>query len=285
MKLSIIFPSNRPDAFFNMFLPSINQLSYLKKHMVITFIMVYQGAEWTYKKLEEAEKKMEAINENFISFEQPKIMAMCLSRDIGIRLKECDYFMQTDDDVIFRPGTKCYPYSSGQRFHQCIEYMEHFSKCGFVMCSGSLGGSVQKLEISSTKTGLFATQRGIIFRYIPNHDYYGATINGIGSMQDTIITYRLLENGFFPAKQFNNPTIHRTTLGKNAVLSNEQTGGSVLHNRKILEQNNLKYIRDRYDDPTWEHSKSKLPKKLKEILIANFGKIITKERIFKNDYK
>lgn len=284
-KLSIIFPSNRPHSFFNMFLSSLDNLSILKTYMDVTIIMIYQGEKWTKEKIEKAKNQMKENNWNFIVHDQPIIRAMCLSRDIGIHITDSDYFMQTDDDVIFRSGTKCYPQNSGIRFYQCIEYMEKFQNCGFVMCAGSLGGSVQKLEISSTKTGLFATQRGLIFRYIPGHDYYGKTIQGIGSMQDTIITYRLMEKGFYGAKQFNNPTIHRTTLGKNAKLSNKMTEGEFLHDRKVLENNNLKYIQDRYDDPNWEHSKGKLPKRLKEIFIKNGGdERIFKQRIYKMNF-
>ena len=142
------------------------------------------------------------------------------------------------------------------------------------MCEGSLGGSVQKREISSTKVGLFATTRGLILRNIGLGKIVRGTKHLLGGLEESIFCYHLIEEGYYPAKQFNNPTLNKNYSGVNKE-------GSFIHDEKVWDKNCAGYIRDRYDDPNWDYQKKRLPRALKNKLNYYFGDKITKERIFK----
>lgn len=279
MILSINLPTNNPTDYFNILEPSLIHLKSLLHYCDVEFSFIFQRP-WSNEEVKRAKKYL--INKGFRfkmnAATAKKEPSMTYLRNKGIiNSPDADYYMMIDDNHRFGSGTPKYPFDSGIRYSQCLKYMEHFPACGFVMCEGSLGGSVQKLEISSTPVGLFATTRGLILRNIDVYKIFKNTFHLIGGLEESIACYHIIENGYFPAKQFNNPTY---PVNNHGIDNN-----SIIHNQEIWNNNCAKYIRNRYQDQDWNYQKRKLPKGLKKWFIRNGGdERIFKQRIFKMNF-
>jgi len=279
MLLSINLPTNNPDDYFNILDPSLVHLTSLLDYCAVEFSFIFQRP-WSNEQVKRA--KGSILDNGFIfkmnGATAKKKPSMTYLRNMGIITSPgANFYMIIDDNFKFKSGTPKYPIDSGIRYSQCLEYMKHFPNCGFVMCEGSLGGSIQKLEISSTQVGLFATTRGLILRNIGVYKIFGNTSHLLGGLEESIACYHIIEEGFYPAKQFNNPTIN-SNMGK-------PDGGKFIHSQEIWNQNCAKYIRNRYQDQNWDYQKRKLPKGLKKWFIKNSGdKRIFKQRIFKMNF-
>lgn len=279
MLLSINLPTNNPDDYFNLLQPSLIHLKSLLNFCEVEFSFIFQRP-WDNESVIEAH---EYLFQNGFIFKMNTATAknkpsMCNLRNIGIiNSPNADFYMMIDDNHRFGSGTPKYPIDSGIRYSQCLYYMKGFPNCGFIMCEGSLGGSVQKLEISSTPVGFFATARGLILRNIGAYKIFGNTSHLLGGLEESIACYHIIEEGFFSAKQFNNPTYPANNHGVD--------NNSFIHNQEIWNQNCAKYIRSRYQDQDWDYQKRKLPKGLKKWFIRNGGdERIFKQRIFKMNF-
>lgn len=280
LKVSFSVPTHRPDEYFTYFESSLEHIECMLDFCDVEIAFVFQKP-WNRNNIELATDNL--INKGFtvqIGFDKASYCpSMTSFRNQSFMISsDADFYIVADCNFEFSYGTKQYPYSSGERYIECLRYLNYFQKCGFVMCEGSLGGSVQKTEISSTKTGLFATTRGIVVRNIGWEKLFKDTTHLIGGLEESVLCYHLIEEGFYPAKQFNNPTRHKAKKKADENLSG-------IHDTNIWANNCGKYICERYNDPDWNHHKKKLPKGLKEILINNFGKEITKTRMFRKDFK
>jgi len=279
MILSINLPTNNPSDYFKILEPSLIHLTSLLDYCTVEFSFIFQRP-WSNTEVKRAKRNI--LNNGFIfkmnTATAKKKPSMTHLRNIGIiNSPGADFYMLIDDNHKFGSGTPKYSIDSGIRYSQCLIYMNHFPRCGFVMCEGSLGGSVQKLEISSTPVGLFATTRGLILRNIGAYKIFGNTSHLIGGLEESIACYHIIEKGFFPAKQFNNPTY---PVNNHGVDNN-----SIIHNEKIWNDNCAKYIRNRYQDQNWDYQKRKWPKGLKKWFIRNGGdERIFKQRLYKMNF-
>lgn len=284
MKITLNIPSNNPESFFNILLPSIEHLKELKGEDGENEITFYLIAQRPWSDIDISLASMAVISEGFnfeytyvVNQEKPSMFHL---RSIGIvKSLNTDYFLMMDDNFRFTSGTPKYAASSGKRYLQCINYLQKYSNCGFVMCEGSLGGNIQKWEISSTITGLFATTRGIVFRNIGADYLCRKTPRLIGGLEESVFCYHIIEEGYYPAKQFNNPTQHKDKAKKGEVKS-------IIHDQSIWEDNCQWYIRSRYDDPQWTHSSKRWPIGLKKKFLEVGGiKEVFEKRINRVDYK
>jgi hypothetical protein len=147
--------------------------------------------------------------------------------------------------------------------------MDAFENCGYVMCEGSLGGSIQKLMIKPTSAGLVSTQRGIFFRNLNKHGknvWPADCLNIPGTCEETIICYDIISKGYFPAKQFNSPTQHRDKI---KVEPNKNKG--TIHDLDTLQKGAIKYIREKYKTSTWTNDTRFFPKELIQQYLKSGG--------------
>ena len=281
MKISINIPTNNPDSYFLNFHGSLPFIFRLRDYCEVELFYIFQYP-WTIEQIKKVKIEVEDLGFKFNSTVEHSrdVPSMTYLRNLGIIYSSnSDYFFFADDNLIFSSGTPKYQESSGERYAQVLEYLETYKNCGFVMCEGSLGGAIQKWEISSTKTGLFATARGLILRNIGKEKIFRSTNNLIGGLEESVACYHIIEEGFYPAKQFNNPTKHPHS-------SRPGVNGSItIHNEEIWDSNCAKYIRDRYDDQSWTHNSKKWPSGLKEKYLKNNGdKDIFKQRVFRMNF-
>ena len=275
--LSIAFPTNNPNAFRRCFLKSFSYLLSLKNIIEINICCIFQPP-WTKKEIAEVISKFKEMNcqLNYIFLiPMGKIPKMIHLRRLSMELSvEADYFLMIDDNLEFKAKIGNRLQDSGERYSQCIKYLETYKTCGLVQCEGVFGGSHQKFNIQSSKAAYFWTARGLLLRNIGIEKMFGDTSRFVGGGEEPVVTYHIIENGFYPAKQFYSPTAHKREHHHVDVSNNsidKQAGsGSPINDLSIMYKNNFKYIRERYGDPTWELFK-RWPKGLKQMYLDNGG--------------
>ena len=262
-QIGIILPTNNPKSMTENFMPTLSALDELAPYA--TFLFLFQHP-WTED--EATRTILEISNHGFgVSYmitekgdwSQPaKIIKM---REMCAALRDdCDYYLFIDDDFKLSHGTRMFPYSSGKRYLQSLLYLEKHKKCGVINTKSFFGGHQWGLKIAPTKHDMYATNRGLFLRNMKDHGFLiapGAMQGLKGDLEESAIVFSRIELGYYPAKQMNNPTIHLT--GKLDQYDNDPLN---FHNRQVLEENVLKWIRTRYADPNWEYESKKLPRSL-----------------------
>ena len=291
-KVVFCFPSNNPDSYIKYFHTSLrNIVSLTKKHHVA--ISIIPQEPWTIDLIKKAADEVEKNGIYFTyQFEEKKIPApMAKLRYLSmLKVKLADYFIMCDDNFEF--GERCGTYigDSGERFCDCIEYMEKFKKCGFIMCEGSLGGWFQKYEIKSTNKQFFSTTRGIVIRNIGPEEIWEDSIHSVHRIEDAVACFSMISKGYFPAKQFNSPTKHKE-MNKDINIKGGASNQNELKKREWQDEdlygNSIyDYIRQKYDCPKWSLMERKIPEKVKENFIKNGGnEKIFKEYMYPLDFK
>ena len=165
-----------------------------------------------------------------------------------------------DDDFEFSGGTRLYHWSSGDHYSDVIEYLLQTVRCGSVMCTGHLGGTGKGRTIYPRMADLWATNRGLFLKRIPEMKLPLVptwSLQMRGAMEETAMVYSRIEQGLFPAKTMNTPTIHR-----NAGTAARDALDDPLHNIIYQDNHTTAHIRRIWNDPTWDYERRKLPKGL-----------------------
>ena len=278
-KLGIILHTNNPEEYFAVAGPSITWLRPMLKKVQVHFLFNFQPP-WTKKEL--TMEGVRLVNMGFgmdYVFSRPRerpVSTYKLRHDAAALLPDADWWMYCDDNLQFqKDGTACYPGGSAERYLQVIEYFNSFANCGVVMCEGSLGGAHAKYQIRPTLNGLIATSRGLFYRNTTGGKLHpGKEYKILGGMGETAPAFRLMSEGFFIAKQFNNPTRH---LHKHH-FRDELPKDHVTNYHKVIKPNAERYIRELYGDPDWTHELRYLPRKVKEMYKAAGGDMTIYQR-------
>lgn len=261
MKLGIILPTNNPQHMFEFFLPSLQHLSELSD--IATILINFNGSAWDKKRIGLAIGQIGAAGFKSKYIIEPKDLSeaplLRYRNDAAALAPQSDYYMFADDNLVFTIGTKAYPGNSALRYGEVLSYLEEFKNCGIVMCEGSLGGDIQKRQIRPSDNGLISTTRGLFFRNTTKGKsfYPEETLGLVSGMEESIIGFWLIEQGYFMAKQFNNPTQHKN---KSKIFANVPKAG--IHDIELLLDNAYRWIRERYCDSAWTHDSRRPPKGL-----------------------
>lgn len=178
----------------------------------------------------------------------------------GTVIEPGDITFNLDDDFEFSGGTRLYHWSSGDHYSDVIEYLLQTVRCGSVMCTGHLGGTGKGRTIYPRMADLWATNRGLFLKRIPEMKLPLVptwSLQMRGAMEETAMVYSRIEQGLFPAKTMNTPTIHR-----NAGTAARDALDDPLHNIIYQDNHTTAHIRRIWDDPTWDYERRKLPKGL-----------------------
>lgn len=257
-KLGILLPTNNPKEFHECLGPSVQYLVPLLKHADVAFLINFQPP-WDGQSISIAREYIHELGfkTHATLTEQRPYSAYVLRQQCADLWREADYYMLCDDNVIFSEhGTTAYPFSSAQRYHQVLRYFATFPTCGVVTCEGSLGGAIQRTDIRPTTSAIMATARGLFFRNIWKgqiHTEHELTLKG--GLGESILAYKLMEYGYYIAKQFNNPTRH-------LHLTKARARDGRLINDERFHGEALAYIRLRWNDRWWTHSSGKFPQGL-----------------------
>lgn len=259
MSLGIVLPSNNPDAYFGRFSPS---LSYLKEGLeqLALKICICAQPPWTEAALGEA--KYEAMEQGIdlravlVDAESPP--RMCFLRQQAASLfPNATVYMLADDNMSFARGqnTEEIPHTrtSGQCYAEVLDYMFHYARCGLVQCHTTAPVGVGR-SIRPTSNGLITTNKGLFIRNL-NRGFLWPQWSWkfLSSLEETVAGYSVLDQGYFPARQHQNPTLH--TIHK---IGDDDA----LHSHDLIYANAGRWVREFYNDPEWDHQSAYFPETL-----------------------
>jgi hypothetical protein len=112
-----------------------------------------------------------------------------------------------DDDFLFDGASSI--------INECCVYLEEHQDCGAILLGANLGGEGEKhgTDIYITNNGHLNTNRGILLRNrecLMNNSFHA-----LGALEDTIISFTCLLDGYYIARRLNVPithTVERNTL-------------------------------------------------------------------------
>jgi hypothetical protein len=201
MRLAFCFMSNRLDCLRSLInldydnnVPPYIIESYTKNILFnppIRDDIYIDGSQWNYKWL--------AVHTG-----SPKIDYFTLRQASLEMAGNADLIYVGDDDFIFGPG------ASGV-INECCLYMEEHLHCGAILLGANFGaeGAKHGNEIYITNHGHLNTNRGIIVRNrAPVMD---SNFHALGAMEDSIISFTCLMDGYYIARRLHVPIEHFVT--------------------------------------------------------------------------
>lgn len=245
-RITFILPTNKPHVLFEHAL-SASSLSSLMalKNKAFSFVL----SENTFSIMDLAEIRQRMINfdipyrHQLVTQETPVRLAR-LRSIAASAFPRSEYFMFADDNMEWSSGTDVYHKSSGGRYSECLFYLDHMTRCGGVACVGPLGGNHSRWKIRPTNK-MWYTDRGLIFRNaFEGKLFHPEALELAGGFDDPLPGFKLLEKGYYIAKQFNNPTRHfnRLNVGHGDVCGEDD---HQMHSRDLVGKIE-RYIMDRY---------------------------------------
>lgn len=271
--LGIIIPTNQPTEFFSVMHDTLVHLSPMLKQIRVSLLMTFQPP-WTKTQMQQVEARCAFLGLGFRSVfyrhKKGSTARMAHLRNAAAELlPQANWYMLADDNLRFMAhGTPCYAGGSAERYLQVIHYLNAFVNCGTVMCEGSLGGAAARLSIRPTKVGLIATARGLFFRNMGVPLYTTQECALLGSLEETYPAFRMMAQGMFVAKQFNNPTRH---LHRHSFRDVGLPPTHITNYAHVIKPNGERYVREVYDDPHWTHNGRYFPNAVWEAYKANAG--------------
>lgn len=262
IRLGIAFPTNEPNTTIDLLLPTIHHLRYLLEiqKIKVFFGIVFQPP-WTERQIRHVVNMVEA--EGFFIYYEVVPAAKSGAevklnwlRELSARkVAWCDYILMIDDDFKFTSGTKTVPKSSGQVYGEMIDYMERHPRCGIMETRAFLGGTQQGQKIIPIWDWIYYRGVGQLNRNLPEVNWImtpPSTYFMKGGMEDPLPAFSKMEMGYYCALRRNVPTIHRrkSKLASQVIL--DEKSFNCIH---VLNKNAYRWIRDRYDCPTWSQGK------------------------------
>lgn len=254
MKVCFIIPTNKPDVLDRYACSdlSLQNLESMKERCEVHFSLVLQPPFTTDKMIEIVDRIGSHgfyTAASIVPQENPARMAHL--RDIGAQqFASADYYCFWDDNLEACPGTNVYWMDTGRRYLQVLDYFEKFLRCGIVSCVGTRGGNHSGWTIKPSNR-LWGTDRGLWFRNAFRGELFHADdVKVLGGLEEPAAGFKLIENGFYFAKQFNNPTRHHGRMKQEYDGSAEETRDRDfrIHDRD-RNRASERLIMDRYGDP------------------------------------
>jgi hypothetical protein len=163
-------------------------------------------------------------------------------------LSNYDYIMQCDDDWVWRPD--------------CVKYYKYIEN--ILLCRQpdvlNVYGSRYSDKLISPKKCMIGTNRGLFIKtslLLDDQDWLKSISDLKYGLEESVLVFKALEKGgkFYA---IGGSPLERTYKSGNICYSNQ----SALHNLELIEQNCIKFIRDRYQDPKWDFRTGNFPKGL-----------------------
>lgn len=158
-----------------------------------------------------------------------------------------DYVMQCDDDFIWNP--------------ECVEYYKEIEKILEEHQPAVLNVFCSRYphELFEPKICMIGTNRGLFIKteLLKDRDWLNEIKNLKYGLEESVLVFKALENG----GKF--MVIGQSPLERTHKSGNIECGSpSILHDLTLIEQNCIKFIRERYD-LTWDFKTGNFPRGLK----------------------
>ena len=128
-----------------------------------------------------------------------------------IAIDDNDYVFWCDDDFRFANGSRSYLHASScDRIYDSCCYLDDNPGCGIVQHMTFFGGSQAGLKIVPVKGGYFETGIGFMMRG-REPPYIDERYNFCGAGNDVSVFITKIVNGYYIARNYNNPTRKKPT--------------------------------------------------------------------------
>lgn len=252
VKVVFLIPSNKPDILLNYALSdaSLCSLASLFNRHQACFSFALQPPFKSSDEIELAFNGYNAIwSATRMTQESPPRMPFLRQAAANLH-RDADVYIWWDDNMVATHGTALYPRSSGERINEALDYMEKHPRCGILNMEGPRGGNYSEWKIKPSAARWW-TARGLIIRNVFSGDlFHPGAMDLKGAFDDVMPGFKLVENGYYCAKQFNNPTRHclRTNIG-NAMKENDFG----MHDVETNRANGEAFLANYYEEPGWTH--------------------------------
>lgn len=249
--VGIVIPSNKPHK-FERYAATLDKLGGLREQFQIAVVAQYP---WTREKLDSHFECGEI--DLFTLMPETEITHMVLWRRTGMSLlANCDYFLFMDDDHKFQDGKDK---TCEQYYSEVLDWLDANQDVGALTCAGYFGGYAWGYDFKKTpKNSIIAVQKGGLFiRNIGVNTICPVHLTrNIGAMFETVFTYNVMLAGYKWAKRFNAPTY--------CERPGQVDGTRKSYSTEIVYGffGNGKWVRENFEDPTWEYNNRRYPKKL-----------------------
>lgn len=246
MKIDIIVPSNNIEM-INKFLKSLSRLGLDSD---IYKIVIIGNGELYQKNIE----YNNSLSIRFIRFEKEfDIIPFAELRGIGMIDSDCDFFLFLDDDHIFNINAK-------DTLNNSIEFLSNNQSIGILQLEKD---NEEKDSFHFKYNAHIWTSRGLFIRNISFN--YEEIFKLKGACEDLVYSYEVLSQGYLPYSRYNSGIERGCKLPNNYKELNNPS-----YNEKLLDDNCIGYIRNKYNDTNWKFygslSNLSYPNKLKGIL-------------------
>jgi len=249
MKISIVMPAHRP-RLIRRFMNSMVHMAPFEKGVDIEVCIAASGPV-TYDML------VDYGVDKFIILPTPEPNEPFPFVEYTARAMELgtgDYFLRVDDDLQFKPAKGDRP-SSGTYFMEAYRWLVNNPDVGVMCTRGYLGGSAWQYEIRKDSTnGLISTNVGILTKNVPVAMPNEEERKLLGTMEESVMAYRVLADGFTYAKRFYNPTTYDYPIPRR---SGERLKPN--YTPEVIQKYGGGYIQRRYKDRKWTHERKKFP--------------------------
>lgn len=254
MKIVLLIPTNKQDVLFDYALSfdGLRSMSELfERHECIFSLSLQppfteQDVVDIQRRCREAGAKASCV---FVAQESPPRMSFLRQSAANLH-PDADFFVWWDDNMMGTFGTDMYPRWTGARMLEAFNYLERFPRCGILNMEGPRGGNYSEWKIKPSNARWW-TSRGLIYRNAFSGSlYHDGAMEVKGAFDDVMPGFKLVEAGYYCAKQFNNPTRHclRTNIGKE--MSPRDFG---MHDQALNRSQGEAFLANYYDEIGWTH--------------------------------
>ena len=262
MKINMIIISNKPEKLESL-TASLHKLGSARDRISITLVAQYPVHE----------------NDDYLShFNTVTIVPAC-DKDLPIPFvwyrkeamyanPDCDYFWSLDDDHIFADGNSTYTKGCKEYYNEVFDWLEENPDVGVLSCKGYFGGYAWGYDFKKNpKNALVATDKGgIFFKNIGIESIINMDESRlVGALFESLATFNIMSWGFKLARRYCSP-IKNTPPGKGKHISHSL---NISYSNITVNRNVQKIIRQKFNDPEWEHSSKKYPAAIQQMMDNN----------------
>lgn len=186
MKIGLLLPTNKPNVFNEVFLPSLHNIASAKSEIVLS---INFQSPWTIDMINEAIKKIKNIGidvvysyNTYVSKDTGRIKFNKIRYDCAVPIaNNVDIFALCDDD--FRFDEEC-----GNMLLNIIDYFENDASLGIIQCHKTHPIIPLSLITVDPTKHIYYTDNGFFFRKINDHIVFpNDALNNVGAGEEYII--------------------------------------------------------------------------------------------------
>lgn len=263
--LALVLPTNEPEVYFKYFGSDYSLSNLVPIRDYCTICLNFQPP-WTKALIDQAINKLSDYGFTYSYTEsvydipnKGEVPINKIRNDTAKLSPKSLVYALVDDDFYFRDMSNSMPKSSGEQFLNVLHYMITNPQCGIVTLTGTLFKKIPRGSIGPVSIdGRYINAKGFFSKNLKYVEGISGTLlpdeclDLVGSDEERVIAGALLSTGYYPARMGFTRISHYENHSSGKVVSGELMYG--WNDESILDNNNLKFIRDNYN-PDYVKSK------------------------------